>query len=112
LHLTEIAADESPPLGITAESALSYFRDNLHFVLGDEELNGLRHFYHLCVEGEFAPRSSDLTKSHQMAPQAAPRTAPPTIAIAKLCHNGSPTSMSRPLMGTRTGGFAATLIVS
>jgi chorismate dehydratase len=55
-HLAEIAAEEAPPLGITAESALSYFRDNLHFVLGDEELNGLRHFYRLCVAGGFAPR--------------------------------------------------------
>jgi chorismate dehydratase len=57
-HLAEIAADEAPPLGITAESAASYFRDNLHFVLGEEELHGLRHFYRLCVEGGFAPRSS------------------------------------------------------
>jgi chorismate dehydratase len=58
-HLAEIAEHEAPPLGITAESALSYLRDNLHFALGDQELNGLRRFYGLCVERGFVPRNVD-----------------------------------------------------
>lgn len=58
-NLSAIAEREAPPLGITAESALSYLRDNLHFTLGDEELNGLRRFYRLCAERDFVPRSID-----------------------------------------------------
>jgi chorismate dehydratase len=58
-NLTEIAAREATPLGMTAESALSYLQDNLHFTLGDQELNGLRRFYHLCVDRDFVPRNID-----------------------------------------------------
>jgi chorismate dehydratase len=59
--LAEIAEREAPPLGITAKSALSYLRDNLHFTLGDQELRGLRRFYELCVEGGFVPGNFDTT---------------------------------------------------
>jgi chorismate dehydratase len=59
VHLADIAACEAPPLGIPAESALSYFRDSLHFTLGDPELKGLRRFYDLCVERDFVPRHVD-----------------------------------------------------
>jgi chorismate dehydratase len=58
-HLAEIAASESPPLGLSADSALSYFRDNLHFTLGDPELQGLRRFFDLCVERDFVPKRID-----------------------------------------------------
>ena len=58
-HLAEIAASEAPPLGLSADSALSYLRDNLHFTLGDPELQGLRRFYDLCVERDFVPRHID-----------------------------------------------------
>jgi chorismate dehydratase len=61
-HLADIAASESPPLGLSADSALSYFRDNLHFTLGDSELKGLRRFYDLCVERDFVPRHKDSTR--------------------------------------------------
>jgi chorismate dehydratase len=58
-RLSMIAEREAPALGITAESALSYLRDNLHFALGHEELNGLRRFYRLCAERDFVPRNID-----------------------------------------------------
>jgi chorismate dehydratase len=49
-HLAEIAKREGPLVGVSHELAITYFRDNLHFVLGDEERAGLRKFYTLCVK--------------------------------------------------------------
>jgi chorismate dehydratase len=57
-HLAEIAACEGPLLGIGAESALSYLRDNLHFTLGEQERRGLRRFWALCAERELVPGDS------------------------------------------------------
>jgi chorismate dehydratase len=57
-NLAEIAACEGPPLGVTAESALSYLRDNLHFILGDEEKSALRRFYGLCADRDLVPRNA------------------------------------------------------
>ncbi len=37
-HFAEIAKRDGPLVGISQELAFEYFRDNLHFVLGDEEL--------------------------------------------------------------------------
>lgn len=54
-QLDNIAAREAPPLGVSADLAKSYFRDNLHFTLGRQELNGLRRFYQLCVAHNLAP---------------------------------------------------------
>ncbi len=54
-HLLEIAECEGPLVGVSSELALSYFRDNLHFILGDEERAGLRKFHSLCVEHGLAP---------------------------------------------------------
>jgi|SRR4051794_8238172 len=48
-HVDEIAEREGPLVGVSAELARRYFRENLHFVLGDEERAGLRRFYDLCV---------------------------------------------------------------
>jgi chorismate dehydratase len=60
LHrLAEIAAREGPLVGVTHESAIAYFRDNLHFVLGDEERAGLRKFYSLCVKHGLAPAGGE-----------------------------------------------------
>jgi chorismate dehydratase len=56
-HLIEIAAYEGPLIGVTAESALSYLRDNLHFTLGDEEKHSLRRFYDSCAARGLVPRS-------------------------------------------------------
>jgi len=55
-HFKEIAAREAPLLGISTELAESYFRENLHFVLGSKEREGLRKFYGLCVKHGIAPR--------------------------------------------------------
>jgi chorismate dehydratase len=54
-HFHEIAAREAPLLGISTQLAESYFRDNLHFVLGPREREGLRKFYGLCVKHGLAP---------------------------------------------------------
>lgn len=48
-HLKTIAATEAPALGITPEVAHGYLRDNLHFTLGTQELQGLRQYYQRCV---------------------------------------------------------------
>lgn len=67
-HLTEIAQREGPLVGVSHESALGYFRDNLHFVLGDEELAGLRKFYTLCVKHGLAPTGGEARlASHNVA---------------------------------------------
>ena len=47
-------------VGIPAETAESYFRDNLHFTLGAEERSGLTRFYELCVEHGLVARGSSL----------------------------------------------------
>jgi chorismate dehydratase len=54
-HFNEIAAHEAPLLGISTQLAQSYFRDNLHFVLGAKEREGLHKFYSLCVKHGLAP---------------------------------------------------------
>jgi chorismate dehydratase len=54
-HLSEIAEREAPLVGISGDVAIQYLRDNLHFVLGDEERAGLQKFYGLCVEHGLAP---------------------------------------------------------
>jgi chorismate dehydratase len=57
--LAEIADREGPLVGVSPESALGYFRDNLHFVLGPAELAGLRKFYALCVTHGLAPAHAE-----------------------------------------------------
>lgn len=51
----EIAQREAPPIGVNVDLAKSYFRDNLHFTLGRQEVSGLRLFYELCVAHKLAP---------------------------------------------------------
>jgi predicted solute-binding protein len=58
-HLTEIAEREGPPVGVSHKLAISYFRDNLHFVLGDEEFAGLKKFYTLCLKHGLAPAGGE-----------------------------------------------------
>jgi chorismate dehydratase len=58
-RLTEIAEREGPLLGISPQLATAYFHDNLHFVLGDEELTGLLKFYTLCVKHGLAPAGEE-----------------------------------------------------
>jgi chorismate dehydratase len=54
-QLDEIAGREAPPLGISVDMAKTYFRNNLHFTLGRQEVGGLRRFYELCVSHNLAP---------------------------------------------------------
>jgi chorismate dehydratase len=54
-HIADIAAKEGPLVGVQRETALHYLRDNLHFVIGGKEREGLRRFYELCVKHELAP---------------------------------------------------------
>jgi chorismate dehydratase len=58
-NLSEIAAREAPLVGVSYETAMQYFSENLHFVLGDEERAGLRKFYELCVAHGLAPSGSE-----------------------------------------------------
>jgi chorismate dehydratase len=58
-RLTEIAEREGPLVGVSHELAITYFRDNLHFVLGNEERAGLRKFYTLCVKHGLAPADGE-----------------------------------------------------
>jgi chorismate dehydratase len=55
LNLSVIAEREAPLAGVSYETAMQYFGENLHFVLGEEELAGLRKFYQLCVTHGLAP---------------------------------------------------------
>jgi chorismate dehydratase len=57
-HLDEIAAAEAPLLGIDAECARNYLRDNLHFVLTESEIRGLQRFGQLCQKHGFVSESS------------------------------------------------------
>jgi chorismate dehydratase len=54
-HLAEIAAREAPPLGLTKPECLAYLRDNLHFRLEQNELQGLALFHKLAQQQGFAP---------------------------------------------------------
>jgi chorismate dehydratase len=58
-RLAEIAKREGPPVGVSPELAIEYFRDNLHFVVGNEERAGLRRFYTLCVKHGLAPAGAE-----------------------------------------------------
>lgn len=49
-HLSDIAQAEAPSLDLTMAEAESYLRDNLHFHLGDHELESLKRFRSECLE--------------------------------------------------------------
>jgi chorismate dehydratase len=57
-HLPEIAAAEAPHVGLTANQALVYLRDNLYFYLGPREERGLALFHRKAAELRLAPRIS------------------------------------------------------
>jgi chorismate dehydratase len=50
-----IAAREAPELGLSVETAHKYLRDNLHFTLGERELEGLERFRRLCADRGLVP---------------------------------------------------------
>jgi chorismate dehydratase len=61
--MSEIAAREAAPLRLSAEVALEYLRDNLHFRLGDRELEGLERFRRLCADRGMVPSHNDSIRS-------------------------------------------------
>lgn len=67
-QLAEIAEREGPLVGVTPDLAIAYFRDNLHFVLGDEERAGLRNFYALCVKHGLAPAGGEQRLASRSVP--------------------------------------------
>jgi chorismate dehydratase len=71
-NLAEIAEREGPLVGISQKLAIRYFRDNLHFVLGNEELAGLRKFYSLCVKHGLAPSDGEARLASRAVTSAKP----------------------------------------
>ena len=69
-RLREIAEREGPLVGVSSKLATAYFRDNLHFVLGTEERNGLERFHLLCRKHGLAPAGSTLTVPAAGVPSA------------------------------------------
>jgi chorismate dehydratase len=63
-QLKQIAERSAPLVGVSRELALRYLRDNLHFKIGNEEREGLRRFYELCVKHELAPTGLAETIKH------------------------------------------------
>jgi len=53
--LDRIAASESAAVGLTRQECLAYFRDNLHFHLGEDELAGLELFRQYAESLGMAP---------------------------------------------------------
>lgn len=60
IHAARIAADEGPPLGLSPEAALDYFRKHLHFRLGRRERAGLAAFYEQAVALNLAPAGREV----------------------------------------------------
>ena len=59
-RLRQIAEREAPHLGLQAETAEAYLRDNLFFRLRSAERSGLRLFQHLAVQTGLAPEGVEL----------------------------------------------------
>lgn len=59
-HLPQIAAIEGAAVGLSAEQAYCYFRENLYFHLGPREQQGLELFYQLAAQLGLAPPGLDL----------------------------------------------------
>jgi len=53
--LASIARCEAPRVGLAEPQCLAYLRDNLHFVLGPPERQGLELFYRLARQHELVP---------------------------------------------------------
>lgn len=59
-NLEAIAAAEAGGVGLTSAECLHYFRDNLHFRLGERERAGLQTFYQHASRRGFAPAGLQL----------------------------------------------------
>jgi hypothetical protein len=57
-HLDEIVADSAGAHGQDRASVMSYLRDNLHFVLGERDLQGVEAFQKLCLRYNLIPASA------------------------------------------------------
>jgi chorismate dehydratase len=67
-HLDEIVADNAGAQGQDRASVMSYLRDNLHFVLGERDLQGVEVFQKLCLRYNLIPASAGsrpLVAAHQ-----------------------------------------------
>lgn len=49
-RLPEVAAESAAPFNVTPEFALRYFRENIHYHLGEKELAGWSEFGRLCFK--------------------------------------------------------------
>ena len=54
-HAEEIAKSEAAPLGLTVPQCVAYFREHLHFYLGEEEQQGLELFHRHAAQLGLAP---------------------------------------------------------
>lgn len=59
-YAERIAAEEGPPLGLSPQAALDYFRKHLHFRLGRRERAGLAAFYEQAVALNLAPAGREV----------------------------------------------------
>ena len=59
-NLPHIAEAEAASVGLTPDECLHYFRDNLHFQLGQHERRGLERFRQLAAQRGLAPKSGTL----------------------------------------------------
>jgi len=57
-HLDEIAARAAGLQGLDAASILSYFRDTLHFRLGERDAAGIETFHKLCLRYNLIPSNA------------------------------------------------------
>ena len=66
-HLPEIAVRESNSVGLTADQALCYMRDNLYFHLGPREQRGLNLFRKHATQLGIVPRAWQIDPTHKEA---------------------------------------------
>ena len=57
-HLEDIAGAATGAHGQDTAAILGYLRDNLHFVLGERDLQGIEAFHKLCMRYNLIPASA------------------------------------------------------
>lgn len=60
-ELASIAEREGAKHGLSNERCLAYLRDDLHFHLHDEQIEGLRRFRRMAIDAGLAPAGNELT---------------------------------------------------
>jgi chorismate dehydratase len=71
-HVPEIADRWSGRLELTAETLRSYLTDNIDYYLDDENLRGLKLFYHYATECDALPSAPELQFVGDKQPAASP----------------------------------------